>query len=357
MQRIQRKLLSHAPALLLCLIVGAIAFAFFRFAYAGPEPPVLPELTETETEIDTGAYTSLPLDESEIGKGDLILVNDENHYRFPGGENLKSVFDFKNGSYKVSDKNVMLRSAIADYVNQMFEDFYRNRKYADVCIISGHRTAEYQQNLLAKRTRAIGSEASDWVANPGASEHHTGYAMDLGIYTARGESYQFTGDGACVWLTQNAYKYGFVVRYPSDKSALTGISYEPWHFRYVGAPHAYLITKDGLCLEEYIDQLRRFEFGKQHLTVKGYEGKNYEIYFVKSTGKTTQVPVPKDGTYTISGNNADGFIVTIQKTKSVRAGLHGRFALLSITASLLRLRGWNGRPIPSCRSGLPRHRW
>ena len=311
MQGIRRKLLSRAPVLLLCLIVGVIAFAFFRFAYAVPESPALPELTEIKTVIDTEAYTFLPVDESELGKGELIVVNGANHYRFPGGENLQSVFDFKNSFYKVSDKNVVLRAGIADSINQMFEDFYRNRKYTDVCIISGHRTAEYQQNLLAKRTREIGNEASDWVANPGASEHHTGYAMDLGIYTARGESYQFTGNGACDWIAQNAYKYGFVVRYPSDKSALTGISYEPWHFRYVGAPHAYLITKDGLCLEEYIDLLRTFEFGKRHLSVNDYEGMNYEIYFVKAAGKTTQVPVPKNGAYVVSGNNADGYIVTV----------------------------------------------
>ena len=93
---------------------------------------------------------------------------------------------------------------------------------------------------------------------------------------------------------------------------MTGVSYEPWHFRYVGVPHAYLIQNQNMCFEEYIDYLKQFEFDKQHLEVD-FQGQNYEIYYVKANeNQLTQVPVPKGRDYSISGNNVDGFIITAE---------------------------------------------
>ena len=77
-------------------------------------------------------------------------------------------------------------------------------------------------------------------------------------YTSQGVSLDYTGTGECSWLNQNCYQYGFVVRFPEDKEELTGIDYEPWHFRYVGIPHAYMMTKNNLCLEEYISFLKQY---------------------------------------------------------------------------------------------------
>ena len=96
------------------------------------------------------------------------------------------------------------------------------------------------------------------------------------------------------------------------KSDLTGVSYEPWHFRFVGKPHAYIMTQQGICMEEYIDYLKQFPFGRQHLQIEDYDGKRYEIYYVKAEEGDTQVPVPTGRAYTLSGNNVDGFIVTVE---------------------------------------------
>lgn len=83
--------------------------------------------------------------------------------------------------------------------------------------------------------------------SPGTSEHQTGLAVDInadGIHSAGYEVYD--------WLARNAHRYGFIRRYPPDKTALTGISNEPWHYRYVGVTAATEMHQRGLCLEEYL---------------------------------------------------------------------------------------------------------
>ncbi len=92
----------------------------------------------------------------------------------------------------------------------------------------------------------------------------------------------------------------------SENRPLIDLSYESWHFRYVGLPHACVMAENDLCLEEYIDYLRGFPFSGEHLQVTCL-GRSYEIYYCPRD----QVYVPVNGTYTISGNNVDGFIVTI----------------------------------------------
>lgn len=97
-------------------------------------------------------------------------------------------------------------------------------------------------------------QAAMWVARPGTSEHQTGLAVDIVDL-----SYQVLDEGqedtpVQRWLMAHCAEYGFILRYPTDKSALTGVSYEPWHYRYVGTEAAREIMADGLCLEEYLSQ-------------------------------------------------------------------------------------------------------
>ena len=93
-------------------------------------------------------------------------------------------------------------------------------------------------------------EAATRVAIPGTSEHHLGLAVDINSVET-----SFENTKAFKWLQKNAENYGFVLRYPKDKKAITKIIYEPWHYRYVGVEHAKEMNRLGLCLEEYIDLL------------------------------------------------------------------------------------------------------
>ena len=132
-------------------------------------------------------------------------------------------------------------------------------------VCSSYRTREKQQELFVRRVGRLTAagyseqdavtEAGKWVAVPGTSEHQTGLALDIisSSYRVLDRDQENTAEQR--WLMENSYKYGFILRYPSDKSEITGINYEPWHYRYVGKEAAKEIYEKGLCLEEYLEYL------------------------------------------------------------------------------------------------------
>ena len=146
----------------------------------------------------------------------------------------------------------------------------------------------------------------------------------MGLYPENGFSREYDGTGEYRWISQNCYQYGFVVRYESDKIDITKIGNEPWHIRYVGVPHAYVMKKQDLCfLEEYMDYLKDFPYDGKHLMVTDDKNQKYEIYYVAAPAgeKIISVPVPETGNYEISGSNTDGFIVTV--SLSFKKGVDG----------------------------------
>lgn len=93
--------------------------------------------------------------------------------------------------------------------------------------------------------------AEESVAVPGTSEHQLGIAVDINA-----DPDKSTGDEVYEWLHKNSYKYGFIIRYPSDKTDITGTIYEPWHYRYVGVEAATEIYTQSICLEEYLENIK-----------------------------------------------------------------------------------------------------
>ena len=260
----------------------------------------LSELTPRENR-----YTTVSQSPDDIHRGDLVLVNQDAPYQFIDDIDLVSLCEVDHDSYQVKNEDVLVDREIVGPLNDLLDDFYTISHTNAVMIISGHRSYDYQQTLLNNEIDNKGEvEAYNWVAVPGCSEHHTGLAFDVCLHDD-GERADYTGTGEYAWINQNAYRYGFIVRYQEDKAELTGISHEPWHFRYVGIPHAYAMEQKGFCYEEYIGYLRNYPYGETHLLVT-YEGRTWEIYYTEDT----EVPVPKDRGYSISGNNVDGFIVT-----------------------------------------------
>ena len=129
-------------------------------------------------------------------------------------------------------------------------------------ICSSYRTNEKQEQLYQNKVSEYLSqgyskvEASDkaafWVARPGTSEHQLGLAVDI-VSTKNQRLYRSQENTVeQQWLIQNSWKYGFVLRYPTNKNSITGVGYEPWHYRYVGKEHAKKINELGVCLEEYV---------------------------------------------------------------------------------------------------------
>ncbi len=115
-------------------------------------------------------------------------------------------------------------------------------------IVSGFRSYSYQATLYKNYVARSGqAEADRFSARPGHSEHQTGLAMDL-----NSASSSFAGTKEAIWLANNSYRFGFIVRYPEGKESITGYMYEPWHMRYLGIENATKVYSSGLCLEEYL---------------------------------------------------------------------------------------------------------
>lgn len=177
----------------------------------------------------------------------LILVNSD--YCIPE--------DYEMGLTTLSNGE-QVDSRIYPDLQQMFDDMRDQGIYP--LVRAGYRSHEDQQALMQQRIEAYEAEgysrsqaeelAADWVAEPGTSEHELGIAVDINQDVERS-----TAEEVYSWLADNAHSYGFILRYPSDKIEITGISNEPWHYRYVGKDAAIEMFNSGLCLEEYIETL------------------------------------------------------------------------------------------------------
>lgn len=160
-------------------------------------------------------------------------------------ENEGNFHQFKDASLKP-----MLRSDIKEYVDKLIND--AQGLGLPIIVDSGYRSYNYQQVVLDALIKEKGDEAFKLVALPGASEHQTGLAIDFayyenGIYNDDVKE----NDKEAIWLKNNAWKYGFILRYPKGKEDVTGYNFEPWHFRFVGLKLAKYLFKNDLTLEEY----------------------------------------------------------------------------------------------------------
>lgn len=179
----------------------------------------------------------------------------------------------------------------------------------EIVPVSGWRSEAEQREIWDGSISESGEEFTrKYVALPGCSEHQTGLAIDLALRADNIDFIrpEFPYDGVCGRFRALAADYGFVERYQSGKEGVTGIAAEPWHFRYVGRPHARIMCEMGLCLEEYVEYLRSYPYPERLLEVRG------EVYEVEVgfAGARDTLGLP-DAPYQVSGNNVDGYIYTL----------------------------------------------
>lgn len=177
---------------------------------------------------------------------DLILVNKNFFLNDDYQPNNLVDVKTKNVNFIQRDNEDML---IIQTVLEQYCLLYQDaiKEGYNLYIFSAYRDYEKQKILYY----LINDEDNQISAKPGHSEHQTGLAIDISTLKW-GLSNYFENSNEYEWLINNAYKYGFVLRYPKEKEYLTGYSFEPWHFRYVGKEHAKIIYEMGLTLEEYL---------------------------------------------------------------------------------------------------------
>lgn len=259
-----------------------------------------------------GDLTQISVQNTEIGYGNLILVNYQYPCAYEEPQTISMLMESEYG-YSIADYNVSISYEVFSFADSLLGEFEaQNGGSSNLNVSCAYRSRELQEQLYNNKIEADGQEEADkWIAKPGYSEHQTGYAFDLSVIKD-GLTYEYTGTDEYAWINNNCYKYGFVVRYPIEKAEITKIEHEPWHFRYVGVPHAEYMSKNDLCLEEYIDLLHTTSVSEP-LKITA-EGGTYAVYYcpADSAASQTQIPVPANTPYTLSGDNINGFIITVE---------------------------------------------
>lgn len=236
--------------------------------------------------------------------GSLILVNAEHPCRgtLPP-ECLAPVGGGMDG--------VLLERHAAALLNRLMADI---RGWDEIAAVSGWRSEAEQHKIWEDSCAANGAQFTEqFVARPGCSEHHTGLAVDLGLRQEKIDFIRpdFPDAGVCHIFRERAARYGFIRRYPPGKEHITAIAHEPWHFRYVGIPHAEIISALELTLEEYLELLRDYPAAEKSFLFQtdAYE---FRVYRLAAEDRDRFAPEEADGCL-VSGDNCGGLIITTWK--------------------------------------------
>ena len=201
-----------------------------------PAETAVEETAEVEISEQQKKETDLP--DIDIDSWEYVLVNAEHSI----GEYAPELGEFEGQKL---DQRILepMQSFVAG----------ARAEGLSVFLSSGYRGYEEQQYLFNRKVEQYGEEeAATIVSRPGTSEHQTGLACDITdeYYELKNESLENTA--LYQWMSRHCQEYGFIVRYPKDKEEITGIIYEPWHFRYVGVEAATYMVEHNLCLEEFV---------------------------------------------------------------------------------------------------------
>ncbi len=282
--------------LIITVILFAVVFVVTRFGVKEKAPAdeniTGGEISGTASgHPDTGGISSgneasgVPVtfeeeDNVEIdNKWAMFLVNNQNPLpgNYDGMIDTELVFEDYREYY--------MDARMSDYMLRMIEDAKADG--TELLVVSAYRTSEYQQDNFDRSVQermdrgmdyeAAYVDASASVAFPGRSEHNAGLAADIMCEENTNmddDSFETTKEFA--WLQENAAKYGFILRYPKDKTDYTGIIYEPWHYRFVGVYYAKELNRLGMCLEEYYEYRGWLDENGRAVYMRGPAGDNAE---------------------------------------------------------------------------------
>jgi zinc D-Ala-D-Ala carboxypeptidase len=241
--------------------------------------------------VDT--YEKVRVTKEDIYRGNLLLVNAEHPMKQESKRddvvNLRQDLTMEVG---LLDSEIELSEGVALEFAKMVAAASKEG-VNHFSINSGYRNFQEQHLLYEEK-------GSDYALPAGYSEHNLGLSLDVG--STEGPMNE-APEGK--WIEENAWKYGFILRYPKDKTDVTGIQYEPWHIRYVGLPHSAIMQEKNFALEEYHDYLTQ-----ENSIIATFKG---QTYTVSHYAMNESIDQPKNQTYEISGNNIDGVIVTVQE--------------------------------------------
>lgn len=252
-RNLQKKLTFFCMiAFLLGVLCGKLVFAKEEAETTLSEKKTNIQMTEPEKEKAVNINQG-QMEKEESAEGDnwnLVLVNSTH---FMEEDYVPQLAEIENNYY--------FDARAVEYLQQMLAD--GRKEGLDFWICSAYRTMEKQTSLYENKVQRLMAEeglgyekacekAATVVAYPGTSEHQLGLAVDIVAKDYQQLDEKQANTEEAKWLKENCWKYGFILRYPLDKTEETGIIFEPWHYRYVGVEAAREIMEQGICLEEYL---------------------------------------------------------------------------------------------------------
>lgn len=240
---------------------------------------------------ETGLVSELAIDEAETYRVNISEI------RTADGVSFSNIMWLVNADHPLSEEDVPVVAAVDDKNSVSTYAFYdlqrlfsevKSKFGKDLLLTSTYRTREYQAWVYENNPFAVPA---------GTSEHETGLAVDVKI-----EGYpqkRFINSNVGRWVAKNSYKFGFIIRYPMWGQKLTGVEYEPWHLRYVSEPHAEIIYRSKITLEEYFslyDEGKFYAYG--------------EYIISRQSGESGELVLPKtSNTVCVSPDNAGGYYI------------------------------------------------
>lgn len=220
--------------------------------YSNDAQPMLVTPTPAAVQVLAGSQPMLVNRQhpvaSDFAPADLVNLSE-----YCDSSLVKIKYDGTQGVREAADALIrMLEAAKADGITS-WQVSAAYRSYADQQRIFNNKVKSFQNNNPDWSLSRCRSAASVTVADPGASEHHTGLAFDMTVPNTS----MFLGTKQCTWLHQHCWEYGFILRYTDEKQQITGFAGEAWHIRYVGTEHSLAMQQSGQCLEEYLGEVQQ----------------------------------------------------------------------------------------------------
>ncbi|MGN0631040.1 MAG: D-alanyl-D-alanine carboxypeptidase family protein [Ruminococcus sp.] len=252
---------------------------------------------DTEEDIFSEEIT---LSQGQIHNGPLILVSST--CPFIGTTDLTDFSSNTNANIKPRDNSLKINPEMERPLSELFDAYCNDNGYVNLQIYSTNETNLNGGSLYTTEL----------------TERSTGYTFDIALITSTGDLAPYISKRN-EWMFSNCWKYGFIVRYSDTKTGTTGVDFMPHHFRYVGLPHSLIMNEKDICLEEYLQMIS--DYTKDSPYTYSTDTRSYKIFYVKadSSGET-KLTLPKNAVYTISGNNTDGFIVTLESVNDSSLG-------------------------------------
>jgi D-alanyl-D-alanine carboxypeptidase len=300
------------------IFVAIISLIIFGISKCGKEnvdrpknPPAKSDGKTTTTQPteplpDLGEQV-VKISQSDLNKGNLIVANSQ--YMYQGTPAVVSIQEKKNIHFFTAFSDLTCTEETILAFNELTSAYYAENQAEDIRIISAYDTSTKTADGITGLSIKIGIVFSD------------------GVYNA----YAYDPDDEKVynWITKYAHNYGFVTRYPKNKTGVTGVESSDSIFRYVGIPHATYMYQNSLCLEEYIELVKTHTKNNPLIITTApvnstttdtsstatapltTPSKTYQVFYLPSAGATTEFSIPASASYTVSGDNMSGFVVTV----------------------------------------------